>query len=82
VYDALDPDSAYTVRSSGYGQALLRINGDRVQPTLDGKEMGEFKEFPVPQNYLRGRRLTLTWDRPIEKRRSTGVITRGLRRSS
>lgn len=65
VYDALDPDAVYTVRSTGYGQALLRINGDRVQPTLDGKEMGEFKEFPVPQKDVRSRRLTLTWDRPV-----------------
>jgi hypothetical protein len=65
VYDAVDPDAVYTVRSTGYGQALLRINGDRVQPTLDGKEMGEFKEFPVPQKYVRTRRLTLTWDPPV-----------------
>ncbi len=65
VYDALDPDTEYIVRSTGYRQALLRINGDRVQPTLDGQQMGEFKEFPVPQKHVRTRRLTLTWDPPV-----------------
>lgn len=65
VYDGLDPDAAYLVRSSGYGQALLRINGERVQPTLNGKQMGELKEFPVPQADVRTRKLRLTWDRPI-----------------
>jgi hypothetical protein len=65
VYDGLDPDAAYVVRSSGYGQALLRINGERVQPTLDGKQMGELKEFPVPQADVRTHRLRLTWDPPV-----------------
>lgn len=65
VYDGLDPEATYVVRSSGYGQALLRINGERVQPTLDGKQMGELKEFPVPQADVRTRRLRLTWDRPV-----------------
>ncbi|MDR3749946.1 MAG: hypothetical protein P4K94_00525 [Terracidiphilus sp.] len=65
VYDGIDPDAAYIVRSTGYRQALLRINGERVQPTLDGKKMGEFKEFPVPQDQVRKRRLTITWDPPV-----------------
>ena len=65
VYEALDPNATYIVRSTGYRQALLRINGDRVQPVLDGQKMGEFKEFPVPQQHVRTRRLTLTWDPPV-----------------
>jgi hypothetical protein len=65
MYEAVDPDAAYIVRSTGYRQALLRINGERVQPTLDGQEMGEFKEFPVPQRLVRTRRLKLTWDHPV-----------------
>jgi hypothetical protein len=52
MYEGLDPQASYTVRSTGYGQALLRIDGQRVEPTLDGKEMGEFKEFPVPAEHL------------------------------
>ena len=48
VYEGLDPAAHYVVRSSGYGQALPRVNGQRVEPSLNGKEMGEFKEFAVP----------------------------------
>ncbi len=64
VYEGLDPNATYLVRSAGYGQALLRINGERVQPTVDGKKMGEFKEFPVASKYFQNRRLILTWDTP------------------
>jgi len=32
---------------------------------LDGQEVGEFKEFPVPPELLKGRRLILTWDPPV-----------------
>ncbi len=65
LYDGIDTDAAYVVRSTGQGQALLRINGDRVEPTIDGKKMGEFKEFPVPASYTKTGRLVLTWDPPL-----------------
>jgi hypothetical protein len=64
VYEALDPNASYIVRSTGAGQALLRINGDSVQPIVDGTEMGEFKEFPVAAKYVKTGRVVLTWDRP------------------
>jgi len=64
VYDGLDQRATYVVRSSGYGQALMRINGERVAPSIDGKEMEEFKEFPVNSKFLKDRKLVLTWDRP------------------
>lgn len=64
VYEGVDPNTSYVVRSTGYGQALLRINGERVTPTKNGKEMGEIKEFPVPGKFVRTRRLVLTWDLP------------------
>lgn len=64
VYEGVDPNASYVVRSSGYGQALLRINGESVAPTIDGKETGELKEFPVPEKFVRSRKLILTWDRP------------------
>ena len=65
VYEAIDPAATYVVRSTGVGQANLRINGERIQPTIDGKKMGEFKEFPVPARLLESRRLVLTWDKPV-----------------
>ena len=64
VYAGIDPNATYRVRTSGYGQALLRINDERVEPTLNGKQMGEFKEFPVAPKYLKDRKLVLTWDPP------------------
>jgi hypothetical protein len=64
VYEGLDADAAYVVRSTGYGQALLRIDGERVAPSLAGREMGEFTEFAVPAKHLQDRKLVLTWDIP------------------
>lgn len=69
VYEGLDPGATYVVRSTGYGQALLRINGERVVPSIDGKQMGEFKEFPVDSKFVKDRKLTLTWDRPAGEER-------------
>lgn len=65
VYDGLDPNATYVVRATGYKQALLRINGQRVQPTLYGQGIGEIKEFPVPPELLKDRRLILTFDPPV-----------------
>lgn len=63
VYEGLDAKAKYVVRTSGYGQALLKMDGTRVQPSIDGRTMGEFKEFPVPDWCLVDGRLVLTWDR-------------------
>jgi hypothetical protein len=64
VYEGLDPKATYVVRSTGYGPALLRMNGERGEPTLDGNQMGEFKEFPVPPKCVKTRQLILIWDHP------------------
>lgn len=69
VYEGLDPAATYVVRTSGYGQCPLRIDGARATPTLDGREMGEFKEFPVPAEALKDRELILTFDRPENEER-------------
>ncbi len=65
IYEGLDPGAAYVVRTSGAGQANLRINGERVMPVIDGKKMGEFKEFPVDPRFLKDRKLVLTFDQPV-----------------
>lgn len=64
VYEGVDADAQYVVRSTGYGQALLRINGERAEPTINGTRLGEFKEFPVDSRFVKTRKLVLTWDRP------------------
>ncbi len=67
VYEGLDPKAAYTIRTTGIGQALLRIDGERVSPTLDGRLLGEFKEFPVDPKFVQDRKITITWDRPTDE---------------
>jgi hypothetical protein len=67
VYEGLDPEATYVVRSTGYGQALLRMDGDRVEPAIAGKQMGEISEFTVPAECLKDRRLVLTWDLPTDE---------------
>jgi hypothetical protein len=67
VYEGLTASGRYVVQSTGYGQALLRINGERVAPTLDGREIGEKKEFPVDPKFLKEGKLVLTWDRPTDE---------------
>lgn len=67
VYEGLDPKGIYVVRTSGYGQSLLKIDGARAKATLDGRLMGEFKEFPVPPELGADGRLILTWDIPTDE---------------
>jgi hypothetical protein len=54
------------IRISGYGEALTRINSQRVTPTLYGKGIGEIKEFPVPREAVRSGQIVVTWDQPQE----------------
>jgi hypothetical protein len=65
-YDGVDPHGKYLVRATGYRDILLKINGQRVLPTVDGRGIGEVKEFAVPTKALREGKLTLTFDRPSE----------------
>ncbi len=65
-YTNLDPSSRYVIRTTGYGTCQLSVDGERVRPTLDLKDVGEFKEFPVPQHLLRDGTLHLTFERPVE----------------
>ena len=65
-YEHIDPNAEYVIRMTGYGEALTRINEERVKPTLYGRGIGEIKEFPVPQNAVRSGQIVVTWDRPQE----------------
>jgi len=62
AYQHLDPDAVYRVRLTGYGEAHLRCNGQLLTPSLYGKGIGEFKEFPVPTEFLKDGKLVLTFD--------------------
>lgn len=65
-YKDLDPDSDYTIRVSGYGEALLRANGERLRPTRYEKGFEQFKEFPLPKNLIEDGTLKITFDKPDE----------------
>jgi hypothetical protein len=65
-YEGVDPRADYVVRTTGNRDCLLRVNGERVQPTLDGKGIGEIKEFPIPRRLYEDGTIVLTFDRPHE----------------
>ncbi len=67
VYEGLDPDAAYTVRMSGYGKFLIRIDGERLGDTTGRFEMGEIQDVCVPASHLQDRKLVLTWDSPTDE---------------
>ena len=67
VYEGLDPDASYTVRMSGYGKFLLRVDGDLLGDAGKTVEMGEVQDVRVPAGYLQDRKLVLTWDRPTDE---------------
>jgi len=61
-YTSIDTGASYTVKLSGLGESLLKINGQRVAPSHYGRKAGEIKEFPVPAALVKQGKLVLTWD--------------------
>lgn len=66
IYEDLDPNGDYIIRISGEGEALLRVNGHRIEPFAYNKGMEEFKQFRVGRKYLATGRLVITFDEPEE----------------
>jgi len=63
TYHQLEPETAYRVRVTGYGQAQLRANGQLLTPARKvNQEIGEVKEFPVPADLIKNGKLVLTFD--------------------
>ncbi len=67
AYDKLDPNTDYLIRVSGYGEALLRANGERLKPTKYEKGFEQFKEFPLPKELIKDGKLIITFDTPDEE---------------
>ncbi|MBI1388146.1 MAG: hypothetical protein GC154_06835 [bacterium] len=65
-YAGLDPHGKYVLRMTGYKDALPRVDGEPVKPTVYGKEIGEIKEFPVPADALKDGIIEVTFDDPYE----------------
>jgi hypothetical protein len=65
-YPDLDPNGRYTVRISGYGDALLRVDGERIEPTIYNKGLEEFKEFQLSRKYVSDGYIKVSFDQPEE----------------
>lgn len=65
-YADLDPNGRYLIRVSGFGEALLRVDGERVEPLLYNKGLEEFKEFLISQKYVSDGKLEVSFDQPEE----------------
>ena len=65
-YEDLDPNGRYIIRVTGYGDALIRVDGMRLSPLEYNKEIEGFKEFVVPKHVVGDGTLTVTFDRPEE----------------
>ncbi len=62
VYEGLDPEASYLVRVTGQGESRVRADGVPLTPSKCPREIGEFKEYPVPCELTSDRQLRLTWE--------------------
>ncbi len=65
-YNDLDPNGRYLIRVAGYREALLRVDGERIDPTIYNKGYEEFKEFPLNPKYVSDGKIEVTFDQPEE----------------
>ncbi len=65
-YENLDPNGRYLIRITGSGEALLRVDGQRLEPIKYDKALETFKEFIVPRSLVGDGKITVSFDRPEE----------------
>lgn len=65
-YDNLDPGARYIIRVTGSGDALLRVDGQRLKPLIYNKATETFKEWIVPLSLTQDGRISVTFDEPEE----------------
>lgn len=66
TYDNLSPDARYIIRIAGSGEALLRVDGKRLEPIVYNRESETFKEWIVPLNLSQDGHITVSFDIPEE----------------
>lgn len=66
-YNELDTNSDYLIRVAGFGEALLRANGERLKPTKYEKGFEQFKEFSLSKELIKDGKLKITFDKPNEE---------------
>ncbi len=65
-YPPVNPESEYEIRTTGYGDCLLRVNGHRVWPIADGRNIGDVKIFPLPHGFYKDGKIIVTFDPTFE----------------
>ncbi len=65
-YEDLDPRGHYIIRIAGEGDALLRVDGERIAPSVYNKELEQFKEFHIAGKYVTDGKITVSFDHPEE----------------
>jgi hypothetical protein len=65
-YEDLNPNGRYLLRVAGQGEALMRADGVRLEPSAYERGLEEFKEFHVPTKLVRDGRLEISFDQPEE----------------
>ncbi|KAA3613366.1 MAG: hypothetical protein DWQ05_17915 [Calditrichaeota bacterium] len=65
-YENLDFNGRYIIRVCGQGDALIRVDGERLEPVLYNKDRGEFKEFVVPKHITQDGKMRVSFDKPEE----------------
>jgi hypothetical protein len=65
-YPDLDPNGRYLIRIAGYGEALLRVDGERLEPVIYNQGLEEFKEFLVPHKCVSDGKIEVSFDQPEE----------------
>ncbi len=66
VYEDLDPNGHYIIRIAGEGDALLRVDGERIAPSVYNKELEQFKEFHIASKYVSDGKIIVSFDQPEE----------------
>lgn len=66
-YDSLDPNAVYSLRATGFGEPIVRANGQALEAREPGRrEIGEFMHFEVPPETYADGVLHVTWEQPDE----------------
>lgn len=65
-YNNLNPAGKYIIRVCGYGDALLRVDGRRLEPLNYSREADGFKEWIVPSALTADGKIEVSFDEPEE----------------
>lgn len=65
-YTNLDPNGRYKIQVCGSGDALLRVDNQRIYPVIYHKDGEGFKEWVLPKTTTADGKITVSFDEPEE----------------